>query len=111
LSPHIGPEYTEICSFTYPLSNVVFSVAKIEIYTSPFCGYCSRAKGLLKSKGAAFEEIDVVAHGSKREEMMTRANGRHTVPQIFIDGKHVGGCDDLYALEAVGKLDPMLASA
>jgi glutaredoxin 3 len=86
-------------------------VAKIEIYTSPFCGYCSRAKGLLKSKGAAFEEIDVSAIAGKRAEMMKRAHGRHTVPQIFIDGKHVGGCDDLYELEAAGKLDPMLAGA
>lgn len=86
-------------------------MAKIEIYTSPFCGYCSRAKGLLKSKGAAFEEIDVSATAGNREEMMKRAPGRHTVPQIFIDGKHVGGCDDLYALEDAGKLDPMLAGA
>jgi glutaredoxin 3 len=86
-------------------------VAKIEIYTSPYCGYCSRAKSLLKSKGADFEEIDVIAAAGKREEMMKRAPGRHTVPQIFIDGKHVGGCDDLYELEDAGKLDPMLAGA
>ena len=86
-------------------------MAKIEIYTSPFCGYCSRAKGLLKSKGAAFEEIDVVANEAKRDEMLKRANGRHTVPQIFIDGRHVGGCDDLYDLESAGKLDPILAGA
>ncbi|MBY0509511.1 MAG: glutaredoxin 3 [Rhodospirillaceae bacterium] len=86
-------------------------MTKIEIYTSPFCGYCSRAKSLLKSKGAAFEEIDVIAAAGKREEMMKRAHGRHTVPQIFIDGKHVGGCDDLYELEDNGKLDPMLAGA
>jgi glutaredoxin 3 len=86
-----------------------FIVAKIEIYTTPICGYCARAKGLLKSKGAAYDEIDVMGDGAKREEMMKRANGRHTVPQIFIDGKHVGGCDDLYELESAGKLDPMLA--
>jgi glutaredoxin 3 len=86
-------------------------VAKIEIYTSPFCGYCSRAKSLLKSKGAAFEEIDVISTAGKRDEMMKRAHGRHTVPQIFIDGKHVGGCDDLYELESAGQLDPMLAGA
>lgn len=90
---------------------MVVSVAKIEIYTSPFCGYCSRAKHLLRGKGADFEEIDVVADESKRAEMLTRAHGRHTVPQIFIDGRHVGGCDDLYELESAGKLDPMLAGA
>jgi glutaredoxin 3 len=86
-------------------------VAKIEIYTTPICGYCARAKGLLKSKGAAYEEIDVMRDAAKRDEMMQRANGRRTVPQIFIDGKHVGGCDDLYELESAGKLDPMLAGA
>jgi glutaredoxin 3 len=86
-------------------------VAKIEIYTTPICGYCARAKGLLKSKGVAYDEIDVMGNGAKREEMMKRAHGRHTVPQIFIDGKHVGGCDDLYELESAGKLDPMLAGA
>jgi glutaredoxin 3 len=84
-------------------------VAKIEIYTTPICGYCARAKSLLRSKGAAFQEFNVMGDGAKREEMMQRAGGRHTVPQIFIDGKHVGGCDDLYELESEGKLDPMLA--
>ncbi|MGE4065121.1 MAG: glutaredoxin 3 [Rhodospirillaceae bacterium] len=81
---------------------------KIEIYTSPYCGYCSRAKSLLSRKGVGFEEIDVAVDGAKRAEMMQRAGGRRTVPQIFIDGKHVGGCDDLYALDAAGGLDPML---
>lgn len=80
----------------------------IEIYTSPYCGYCSRAKALLTRKGVGFEEIDVVDHGAKRSEMIQRAGGRRTVPQIFIDGQHVGGCDDLYALDAAGGLDPML---
>ncbi len=84
-------------------------MAKIEIYTTPICGYCARAKSLLRSKGAAFQEFNVMGDGAKREEMMQRAGGRHTVPQIFIDGKHVGGCDDLYELESEGKLDPMLA--
>ncbi len=88
---------------------VVLTVAKIEIYSSPFCGYCSRAKQLLRGKGAAFEEIDVMADGAKREVMMERAGGRQTVPQIFIDGRHIGGCDDLYALDSEGKLDPLLA--
>lgn len=83
---------------------------KIEIYTSPFCGYCHRAKQLLTQKGAAFTEIDVM-NGNVRDEMMKRANGRHTVPQIFIDGRHVGGCDDLYALDQAGGLDPLLAKA
>lgn len=83
-------------------------MANIEIYTSPYCGYCHRAKALLNRKGAAFTEIDVMDDGAKRAEMMTRS-GRHTVPQIFIDGRHVGGCDDLYDLDAAGRLDPLLA--
>lgn len=83
-------------------------MAHIEIYTSPFCGYCSRAKALLTRKGVAFEEIDLAAHGARRAEMVQRAGGRGTVPQIFIDGRHVGGCDDLHALDAAGRLDPML---
>jgi len=85
-------------------------VAKVEIYTSPFCGYCSRAKSLLKSKGVAFEEIDISVDAAKRAEMMQRANGGRTVPQIFIDGKHVGGCDDLHDLDDAQKLDSMLAA-
>ena len=80
----------------------------IEIYTSPYCGYCVRAKSLLNKKGAVFEEIDVAGDGYARARMIDRAGGRRTVPQIFIDGAHVGGCDDLYALDAAGKLDPML---
>ncbi len=87
------------------------SVAKIEIYTSPYCGYCARAKQLLKSKGVAFAEIDVSMDDAKRTEMMTRAHGGRSVPQIFINSQHVGGCDDLYALNSAGKLDPMLAQA
>ena len=83
-------------------------MAKIEIYTSPFCGYCHRAKRLLAERGADFTEIDVMADGEKRREMMERAGGRRTVPQIFINGTHVGGCDDLYALDRQGGLKPML---
>jgi glutaredoxin 3 len=83
--------------------------AKIEIYTSPFCGYCYRAKKLLSEKGQEFIEFDVTADSSKRDEMVERAGGRTTVPQIFIDGQHVGGSDELHALERAGKLDPMLA--
>lgn len=83
--------------------------AKVEIYSSPFCGYCARAKGLLSRKGVEYVEYDVLADSSKREEMVERAHGRTTVPQIFIDGDHVGGCDDLYALDGQGRLDTLLA--
>ena len=82
--------------------------AKVEIYSSPFCGYCARAKRLLSSKGVSYVEYDVVADPSLRPTMEARANGGTTVPQIFIDGTHVGGCDDLYALDGAGKLDPLL---
>ncbi|MCX7301753.1 MAG: glutaredoxin 3 [Rhodobacterales bacterium] len=80
----------------------------IEIYTSPTCGYCHAAKRLLNQKGVTFSEVNVVANPDRRPEMEQRAHGRRTVPQIFIGGQHVGGCDDLYALEDAGKLDPML---
>ncbi len=80
----------------------------IEIYTSPTCGYCHAAKRLLMAKGAAFVEIDLARTPDRRSEMMSRANGRHTVPQIFIGATHVGGCDDLYALDRSGKLDALL---
>ncbi|MDE3121038.1 MAG: glutaredoxin 3 [Paracoccaceae bacterium] len=81
----------------------------IEIYTSPTCGYCHAAKRLLTQKGAAFTEYDVSREPGLRRTMMDRANGGYTVPQIFIGGTHVGGCDDLYALDRAGKLDPLLA--
>ena len=80
----------------------------VEIYTSPLCGFCHAAKRLLSHKGVAFSEIDVMREPGRKSEMMTRAGGRHTVPQIFIGDTHVGGCDDLYALEQAGKLDPLL---
>ncbi|MCC5959416.1 glutaredoxin 3 [Roseinatronobacter sp. S2] len=80
----------------------------IEIYTSPLCGFCHSAKRLLTSKGASFTEIDLSRTPDRRAEMMKRAAGRHTVPQIFIGQTHVGGCDELYALERAGKLDPLL---
>ncbi|HJO68947.1 MAG TPA: glutaredoxin 3 [Rhodospirillales bacterium] len=83
-------------------------MAEIEIYTSPFCGYCYRAKALLDGKGAAYREIDFVFHPAKRREMVDRAAGARTVPQIFIDGLHVGGSDELAALEAAGRLDRLL---
>ncbi|WP_099825327.1 glutaredoxin 3 [Oceaniglobus indicus] len=85
-------------------------MASIEIYTSPLCGFCHAAKRLLTEKGASYAEIDVSRDPDQKKAMMQRANGRRTVPQIFIDGTHVGGCDELYALERAGKLDPMLAA-
>lgn len=80
----------------------------IEIYTTPICPYCIRAKRLLDAKGADYDEIDVMSDNDRRGEMMRRS-GRRTVPQIFIGDTHVGGSDDLYALEQAGKLDAMLA--
>lgn len=83
-------------------------MARVEIYTKFLCPYCSRAKKLLGAKGASFEEYDISMGGPKREEMIQRANGRTTVPQIFIDGRHVGGSDDLAELDRAGKLDALL---
>ncbi|MDJ0858502.1 MAG: glutaredoxin 3 [Dinoroseobacter sp.] len=82
----------------------------VEIYTSPLCGYCHAAKKLLSQKGIAFSEIDVLRDPSRKPEMIQRASGRTSVPQIFVGETHVGGCDDLYALERSGKLDPLLAA-
>ncbi|KUF09541.1 glutaredoxin 3 [Pseudoponticoccus marisrubri] len=82
---------------------------KVEVYSSPLCGFCHAAKRLLTKKGVDFTEIDVLAQPQRKSEMMDRAHGRHTVPQIFIGETHVGGCDELYALDRAGKLDPMLA--
>ena len=81
----------------------------VEIYTTPFCGYCAMAKRLLDRKSVAYREIDVSADPDLRATMVQRANGRRTVPQIFIGATHVGGSDDLHALEHAGKLDPLLA--
>lgn len=81
----------------------------VEIYTSAFCGYCVAAKRLLKGKDVVFTEHNIGMDAAKRQEMMSRANGGHTVPQIFIGDSHVGGCDELMALERAGKLDAMLA--
>lgn len=85
-------------------------MASVEIYTTRWCGYCQAAKALLGRKGVAFTEFDVSADPARRDEMVKRANGRQTVPQIFIGATHVGGSDDLHALERAGKLDPMLAA-
>jgi glutaredoxin 3 len=86
------------------------AMAKVEIYTKMGCPYCVRAKRLLADKGAAFEEIDITMGGPKRQEMLSRAPGHFTVPSIFIDGRHVGGSDDLADLEADGELDALLAA-
>lgn len=86
-------------------------MAKVEIYTGMFCGFCSAAKRLLKEKGVDFEETDVSFDSAKKQEMLKRATGSHTVPQIFIDDEHIGGCDDLYALDSSGKLDAKLGLA
>jgi glutaredoxin 3 len=83
-------------------------MAQIEIYTKAFCPYCARAMKLLASKGVTPQEYDITMGGPKRAEMLERANGRTTVPQVFIDGQHVGGSDDLAALERDGKLDALL---
>jgi glutaredoxin 3 len=85
-------------------------MAKIEIYTTSSCPYCHAAKKLLGRKGVDFSEINVTGDPVARSSMSSRANGRTSVPQIFIDGRHVGGCDDLYALEEAGELDALLAS-
>jgi glutaredoxin 3 len=83
-------------------------MVRVEIYSTTFCPYCARARSVFESKGVAFEEIDLYEHPEKREEMVRRARGRTTVPQIFIDGEHIGGSDDLAALDRAGKLDPKL---
>ena len=83
-------------------------MARIEIYTTRFCGYCRAAKALLSRKGVEFFEIDLTGDHEGRSRMIERANGRMTVPQIFIGATHVGGCDELYDLERAGRLDPLL---
>lgn len=83
-------------------------VPSVTIYTRPTCGYCAMAKRLLTEKGLEYQEIDISREPERRAEMVERAHGRTTVPQIFIDGRHIGGCDELYALEAAGRLDPLL---
>ncbi|MFN7286192.1 MAG: glutaredoxin 3 [bacterium] len=82
----------------------------VTIYSKSTCPYCHAAKALLSSKGVAFEEIDVTGDPAGQDAMAVRAGGRRTVPQIFIGGVHVGGCDDIHALDAAGKLDPLLAN-
>ena len=83
---------------------------RVLIYTSPLCGYCHMAKDLLDNKGVTYQEIDVTAGAARRTEMQAKSGGRTTVPQIWIGERHVGGCDDLYALDEAGKLDQLLAA-
>jgi glutaredoxin 3 len=83
---------------------------RVVVYSSPFCGYCGAAKRLLARKGAAFTEVDVMFDPQRRLEMVERSGGRQTVPQIFIDGRHIGGYDELSALDQRGELDPLLAA-
>ena len=85
-------------------------MAKVEIYTKAYCPYCTRAMKLLASKGVTPDEHDITMGGPGRAEMIGRANGRTTVPQVFIDGRHIGGSDDLAALDRAGGLDPLLAA-
>jgi len=84
---------------------------QVEIYTQPWCGYCSRAKQILDGKGVGYREIDAPHGTPERQESIRRSGGRTSVPQIFIDGKHIGGCDDLRALDQAGKLDALLEAA
>jgi glutaredoxin 3 len=86
-------------------------MAKVEIYTTMICPYCSRAKQLLEQRGATYAEIDVMCDGKLRDHMRARTGGRTSVPQIFINDRHVGGCDDLFALDRAGKLKPLLEQA
>lgn len=85
-------------------------MSQVEIYTREFCGYCDAARALLRRKGVVFVEIDVTGDPRRRIEMTRRANGRNTLPQIFIGPTHVGGCDELYELDRAGQLDQMLAT-
>ncbi len=86
-------------------------MAKIEIYTTPWCGYCARAKALLDRKGIAYTEIDVSTNPGARDQMIERAQGRRTVPQIFADGRYIGDSDELLALDRAGRLDALLKPA
>lgn len=83
-------------------------MAEVELYTTMFCPYCSRARALLEKKGVTFIDIDILEQPERRSEMIRRANGGRTVPQIFINGEHIGGCDELVALDRAGGLDPKL---
>lgn len=98
-------------ALNFAIAFEVQTVAKIEIYTTMLCPYCQRAKALLDKKGVAYTEYEVDAEPGKLEEMLKRSDGRRSVPQIFIDGKGIGGSDDLHALDRQGKLDALLGRA
>ena len=83
-------------------------MAEVELYTTMYCPYCTRARALLQQKGVAFVDNDIAEQPGRRDEMIRRAGGRTSVPQIFIDGEHIGGCDELVALDRAGKLDAKL---
>ncbi|WP_366654979.1 glutaredoxin 3 [Fodinicurvata sp. EGI_FJ10296] len=83
----------------------------VTVYSSPFCSFCARAKKLLSDKGVSFDEIDVFSDAGRKKEMIDRAGGKRTVPQIFVGDAHVGGCDELFALDRQGRLDPLLAGS
>lgn len=85
-------------------------MANIEVFTTDYCPYCKKAKALLEKKGAKYQEFDLTHDPEGRDRLVTRSGGRKTVPQIFINNQHIGGCDDLYALDQQGKLDPLLAA-
>ncbi len=85
-------------------------MAKVEMYTTMWCPYCARARALLDGKGVPYTDIDIMDEPGRRDEMIRRAHGRTTVPQIFIDGEHIGGCDDMVALDRQGLLDPKLGT-
>jgi len=86
-------------------------MAEVELYTTMFCPYCARARELLEQKGVVYTDIDIIEEPARRDEMMRRAGGRTSVPQIFINGEHIGGSDELVALERAGELDHKLGSA
>lgn len=94
----------------WPTANPEIIMVDVTIYTRQACGYCAAAKRLLDRKGVAYVERDATGNSELRQEMITRAGGRSTFPQIFIGSTHVGGCDDLHALEEQGRLDPLLAA-
>jgi glutaredoxin 3 len=87
------------------------TMAEVELYTTMYCPYCSRARALLQRKGVAYVDIDIAEEPARRDEMIRRAQGRSTVPQIFINGEHIGGYDDLAALDRAGELDPKLGTS
>jgi glutaredoxin 3 len=106
--PSLYDEQHQDYAIAFPLTEII--MADVVIYTRQMCGYCARAKALLQSKGVNFTEHDATFSQELRQEMIQKANGGSTFPQIFIDGRHVGGCDDLHALDRDGKLDPLLAA-